>query len=656
MVGGSGDRRRLLFDRAFQTTRSRMVGVPTVEAAVSAYQQLAPTADSLRTVPGSPCTSCLEVPVQVSVVEAAAIALAAQELSAEQLARVQERSEQYRRAARQNQAATCPFFDGGCLIHEARPFQCRGTGAPELCFAMSEGSAAGSNPRNEVRTFDLGLISERLIAPIRVGDPLLNVTATRPPPPPNEAEAEQPATIYAPEVLRFHELHSAGDTDSAIKALATLSTTARLMLSLRVPVAYSSEDELLSWRERFEGALTELESAQIDPREAYALLAQHVTYELAYQGLPVRPLLERYGRWVLDKVATPLAPDLTAPIAKPRRPGKPRVGYLSAHLRMNNASKWALEWLKAHGDQAETYAIHVGRDQDPVSQEWMRFAEHYLFLPSSPLSSARLIRELDLDVLIFTDIGMDGKSTQYACLRLARTQCTAWGHPVTSGLPTLDYYLSSDWMEPENAQEHYTEKLVRLPNIGLILMPSAPISAPREPSKEPVLMAQNPSKWTPKWDFLLREITGRLGKPVLMVGYGVPGAAAKTAQRLAEQKIPVQLLPKLSPAQFSEVLGAAAVSIDPPPWSGGNTTIEALCRGIPVVTFPESMMRARHSLAFLRKANAPGLIAESAEKYVELVCNPEERAERFNQLQAERLFEDDGVADALNSFIESQVR
>ena len=56
-------------------------------------------------------------------------------------------------------------------------------------------------------------------------------------------------------------------------------------------------------------------------------------------------------------------------------------------------------------------------------------------------------------------------------LRLAPVQMTSWGHPNTSGLPTIDYYLSSDLMESENAEEYYSEKLVRLPNLGICHQP-----------------------------------------------------------------------------------------------------------------------------------------------------------------------------------------
>ena len=58
---------------------------------------------------------------------------------------------------------------------------------------------------------------------------------------------------------------------------------------------------------------------------------------------------------------------------------------------------------------------------------------------------------------------MDELSLQLAAQRLAPVQCNSLGHPETSGLPTIDYFLSSDLMEPLDAARHYTERLVRLP-------------------------------------------------------------------------------------------------------------------------------------------------------------------------------------------------
>ena len=58
---------------------------------------------------------------------------------------------------------------------------------------------------------------------------------------------------------------------------------------------------------------------------------------------------------------------------------------------------------------------------------------------------------------------MDDMPIKLASLRLAPAQATSWGHPTTSGLPSIDYFLSSELMEPPNADEHYTERLIRLP-------------------------------------------------------------------------------------------------------------------------------------------------------------------------------------------------
>ena len=68
---------------------------------------------------------------------------------------------------------------------------------------------------------------------------------------------------------------------------------------------------------------------------------------------------------------------------------------------------------------------------------------------------------------------MDPIAGRLAAQRLAPVQCVAWGQPETTGMPTLDYFLSSDLMEPPDGAAHYTESLVRLPNLGLCYLPDA---------------------------------------------------------------------------------------------------------------------------------------------------------------------------------------
>src|SRR6185436_15263966 len=60
---------------------------------------------------------------------------------------------------------------------------------------------------------------------------------------------------------------------------------------------------------------------------------------------------------------------------------------------------------------------------------------------------ARFIHGSRMDVLIYPEIGMDPATAKLACLRLAPVQATSWGQPQTSGLPTMDYYLSAQALE-----------------------------------------------------------------------------------------------------------------------------------------------------------------------------------------------------------------
>src|SRR6185503_5187249 len=74
-------------------------------------------------------------------------------------------------------------------------------------------------------------------------------------------------------------------------------------------------------------------------------------------------------------------------------------------------------------------------------------------------------------VIIYPEIGIDSTAAQLAKLRLAPVQCTSWGHPTTSGYPTIDYFLSAERMEPVDGVQHYTEKLVLLPDLSIFYEP-----------------------------------------------------------------------------------------------------------------------------------------------------------------------------------------
>jgi protein O-GlcNAc transferase len=148
--------------------------------------------------------------------------------------------------------------------------------------------------------------------------------------------------------------------------------------------------------------------------------------------------------------------------------GKIRVGYLSAYFRGHTVAKLTFGWLKNCDRQKfEIYSYHIGHKADLITQQFRSYSDSFYHIYGSLEAVCQQVIADKLHILVFTDIGMEPHDNLIAGLRLAPVQCMAWGHPVTSGLPTIDYFLSSDLMEPENAQAHYCEKLVRLPNISI---------------------------------------------------------------------------------------------------------------------------------------------------------------------------------------------
>src|SRR5205807_137825 len=108
-----------------------------------------------------------------------------------------------------------------------------------------------------------------------------------------------------------------------------------------------------------------------------------------------------------------------------------------------------LRWLQGHDrDRFEVYAYHVGVLTDHVTEDVRRASTKFGHFPDSWQEAAQAIRRDNLHVLVLLDIGMHPAMTLLAGLRLAPVQCMGWGHSVTSGLPTVSYFLSSALMEP----------------------------------------------------------------------------------------------------------------------------------------------------------------------------------------------------------------
>jgi predicted O-linked N-acetylglucosamine transferase (SPINDLY family) len=360
-------------------------------------------------------------------------------------------------------------------------------------------------------------------------------------------------------------------------------------------------------------------------------------FYLAYQGLNDRDLQREVARLYMPP------PGLPAPGGGGGAPGKIKVGFLSRLLRDHTIGR-LMRGLIAHLAR-DTFSVTVfgfGAPADPLAHFIRDHADGYVILPDDLQAARRLVAAERLDVLCYTDVGMEPLTDALAHSRLAPVQCVTWGHPLTTGIPAMDYFISAEDLETEGAEGHYTETVVRLKTLPIYYYrPELP--AARKGRAElglPVdghlyACPQSLFKFHPEFDDLLGRIlrADPLGRLVLLRG-GQPHWEELLRRRFAAT-LPdvldrVVFAPRQDPAGFLCLNAAADVLLDPIHFGGGNTSYEALALGVPIVTLPSGFLRGRITYALYRQMNILDCVAASADEYVSLAVrlgtDPEYRA------------------------------
>src|SRR5262249_58481114 len=108
------------------------------------------------------------------------------------------------------------------------------------------------------------------------------------------------------------------------------------------------------------------------------------------------------------------------------------------------------------GGRLEIVVLSVGEHRDEMSSAFREAADRFVSIPGDVAAARRLIAEEELDLLFFADVGMSTFTQALSHSRMAPVQCATWGHPVTTGSPMVDLFLSSELLEIAEADEHYT--------------------------------------------------------------------------------------------------------------------------------------------------------------------------------------------------------
>ncbi|MEM7204681.1 MAG: hypothetical protein AAF628_30770 [Planctomycetota bacterium] len=386
----------------------------------------------------------------------------------------------------------------------------------------------------------------------------------------------------------------------------------------------------------------------------------------AYHGANDLPLRRKLGQ--LLRRACPslafVAPHAAAGAGPGPRHSRLRVGFASEHLRdhtIGHLNRALIAGLDPR--RFETVALFLGGVRDAVATSIADTVAHRLDVPLELDQAREHIAGAELDALVYLDIGMGSFSYLLAHARLAPLQLASWGHPVTTGLDTVDGFLSSA-TEIDGADAHYAERLVRLPD-PTVVYPRPTLEAPlrRDELGLPddanlYLCPQSLFKLHPDFDVLLAEILGRDPRGVVVLLQPKYTAWRDAFLERLEAVRPgvggrLLWLPPMPRQRYLALLAAGDVMLDPIHFGGGHTTLEALAMGTPVITWPSRLLRGRLTLSWYRALGLSHVAADRATDYVDTAVRlATDRAAR-DALRAElqarsgRLFGQRAAATAL---------
>lgn len=451
-----------------------------------------------------------------------------------------------------------------------------------------------------------------------------------------------------------------------------------LLLMNHIPHVPLSGDEMDAARLEFTARFGDFERwIEANPQlEAETVVGSATPFSLAYQETSNLELLTRHGKLCRDLMSRwQQRNEVKVPGGAARPTNKLRVGIVSAHIRDHSVYRALVRgWLgQLDRHRLEIGVLHVGGNRDGETL-WAQAHANFFVEGVRPLHEwIEAIRSLSLDVLLYPEIGMHKLTLQLASLRLAPHQLAAWGHPETTGLPTMDHYLSAQCFEPPEAQDYYCEKLVPLANLGCYYEPYALTPAAVDLRRRGIdsrrtlfVCAGMPFKYAPRHDHVFPEIARRVGHcQFVFFTAPMPRLTDNLQERLRaafrdrdlEPADYLVFVPWQQPAEFFGLMRQASVFLDTLGFSGFNTVMQAIECDLPVVTFEGRFMRGRLGSGIMRRAELTDLVANTSEEYValavRLATDEDFRQDVRRRMESGkgRLFRDGAAIDSFAEFL-----
>ena len=311
-----------------------------------------------------------------------------------------------------------------------------------------------------------------------------------------------------------------------------------------------------------------------------------------------------------------------------------RVGLVSADFHHQHPVNIFMQPVLRELDKSriEMFVYFTGDSHDEQTALARSRAEHWREVAT--LNVAQLAKRIDADAI---DVLMDlaGHTGQHRMRlfgqRAAPVQLTYLGYPGSTGVPNMDGIIGDAIVTPESGDPLCSEKVYRLPGVVFCYAPETDYPLPNfspEMAQRPLTFASfnNVPKLTPRtlslWARVLQAVPGSrllLKAP----SFSDPGAIRIFGERLQALGVDLARVEFRGPVGLTDMMAEYAdvdIALDPVPYNGGTTSLQAMWMGVPVLTQMGSHFVSRMGASFMTAAGLSDWVSVDDEDYVRIAC------------------------------------
>jgi predicted O-linked N-acetylglucosamine transferase (SPINDLY family) len=321
-----------------------------------------------------------------------------------------------------------------------------------------------------------------------------------------------------------------------------------------------------------------------------------------------------------------------------------RVGYVSPDLRNHPIGLFMEPILKAHDrTQVEVFCYADGSAEDDLARRLRNSSDVWRVTAGmSDEQLAGLIRQDRIDVLVDLTQHMQGSRLTMFARKPSPVQITHLAYCATSGIRSMDWCMTDERMSPPGEEKKwFTEKLLRLKSYWCYS------AAGRSPEVGELAAA---TKGYVTFGSLnsLAKVNGRVVELWRKVLQAVPDSRLMVHATMGEENIfaremfarggisaeRLTLQPRLPRDGYLELYNGIDIGLDPFPYGGGTTSLDALWMGVPVITLCGARALSRTGVTLLAQLELEELIASNDEEYVKIAVGLAGDLGRLGRLRA----------------------